>query len=270
MTDFLKQTPAQAAGLVAGGPTPDDVLLWETFKQSPVAAAFRADRAAAQLARRRELLAARDLELKALHSQAIEINRAKDACALRLKHAESELREAIAASRQLPMWAPESTPALDSINRELLEILDPRLNQLIGWVDFEDEVTSAYAPAPVFEDIRTNRAATTRKVRGDPETQQTIGALLQRRAALRAARLKFEAMKFEALDETEFAGAVDKVLSTIPELPSGVSQIGPLPRTLSSAEGLNEAQRATRKAVSTVATQHQHARAARAKGWFGK
>jgi hypothetical protein len=269
--DFLKQTRAQAAGLAPGGPTSDDLALWESFKSSPEAAAIRAQQAASRLARRRELLAARDSELEALRRQATEVNRAIDAAAVRLKAAETALREAISESRMLPMWAPTSTQILDGINRELAQIADPRLNQLIEWVDFEDETTAAFGPPAIFEDIRTFQSGVTRKVHGDPSTKVVVDTLLQRRAALRTARFEFEALRFTALDEPEFTAAVDKILADIPEIPmGGLSQIGPLPRPLSTAVP-NESQHAKQKVLATIATQHQNARAAKAsKGWFRK
>lgn len=272
VTNFLRQTPSQAAGLVAGGPTPDDLALWESFRSSPEAAALRAQQAASRLARRRELLSVRDRELRTLAEQASQINAAKDAAASKLKAAEAAMREAMTAARQLPSWAPETNATLDEVNRELRELVDPRLDELIGWTDFEDETTSAYGPAPIYQDIRTFRSATTKKVPDDPSTQRTIDALLRRRAALRSARREFEAMKFEALEEADFVAACDGILAKIPELPSGVSQIGPLPRGLHTTGTIpNASQRGKQEAMTAIGRQHQQARAAKAaKGWIRK
>jgi len=98
-------------------------------------------------------LALRERELQALGKQTVEISKAAAEAGARIKVTELAWRSAIAAARLLPLWAPESTPALDTLNRELRELIDPRLDQLIEWVDFEDECTAAYGPPTVFEDI---------------------------------------------------------------------------------------------------------------------
>jgi len=93
--------------------------------------------------------------------------------------------------------------------------------------------------------------------------------LLQRRAALRAARYAFEALKFEVLEEPEFIKACQEILATVPELPAGVSQIGPLPRAHQGATGVpNSVVSAKREQLAVIGTQHVQARAAKTKGWL--
>jgi hypothetical protein len=276
VAEFLKMTPSQAAGLMAGGPTNDDLALWEDLRKSPEVEAIRARRAAERLTKRRELLAERKRERTALEKTCAEISRAKDEAARRLEAAEKAWKEALNAARALPFWTPDSNERLDRITRELRELEDPRIRALIEWIQHEEEYTLAFVGSPVLIDGAHLNSRTARDNHWDPDVREKVRLARQvekdlehRRHALRAALGKAEELNDEAFDDQALEAAFNRILAAIPPMPLGANQIGPTPRPLMLNGDAVSNNDPRQKTLSGITRQYEQLRvAAKAPGWW--
>jgi hypothetical protein len=282
MSGPFSETPSQAAGLIGGGSTDDDLRLWTEFKASPQARAILAETAAKRLARRRELIAQREAEEARLQAMVAAHDAIREAAAKRLLKAEAEFRAALEASRSVPLYAPPDSKLLSDIARELRETADPRIGQVQDWLTREAAVTTCYEPPLVIvprEDLNPSVEADRpeppmspgmreRYLPGTWRTwgsgagfdQQVYQALIHRRRAITEAAALVADLAFRALDEGELVSELERTLEMVPSLPDKVRQVKTLPAPL-TIDGKNPkpAQTEHESSIAEVGKRYQRA-----------
>ena len=260
MINIFRKTPSQAAGLIADTTTVGDQRLWEKFKQSEQARQIVDADAAAQLSRRRELVACANAERVRLADGAIIINRAKDNAAARVKTAELELHAAVVASRSLPMWAPEDSPALNDAIGELRRTADSQITELCEWLSNESEITRSYS-GPTTLEPGFNPFG---KLRDLPVPDPKVNAALAaRQRAISIALFQARDLVFKALSTSELDEAIQAILASVPAIPADASQVsvGPTPLVLNGkVPNSDQVAHATRMAA--LSATHAHITAA--------
>jgi hypothetical protein len=245
--DFMRRTPAERAGLIGASSTSDDEQLWRDLRDSPQVAQLRAERRAARLAHRRELLERLDAERDRIAREAVAHAEARAAAEERLKRAEAELRAAMQAARQLPLMVSDGSQLLVDIERELRESADPRIGELAAWLERE---------------VATTRMCSI----PDASIAQALAARLQ---AIHVALGECRALELEALEEPDLVAALERILAAVPPVPERVTLTGAVPVPLPAhVRAATAEQRARDTRIAAIDETHRRV-AARAREGMG-
>ncbi len=225
--DFLRRTPSQ----VAFGPdTTEDERLWRQLKDSPVAQEIRKSNAQASLERRRQLVARTQEERQRLATFAESLERQKREASDRLLKAEREFRAALEASRSLPLWAPDGSQLIIDCERELRETADPRIAEWEAWLSRQISVTRAYGPRFEVTMGDHGRPLDSGKTEESASYNQSVLlALGSRMQAINAALHEMGKLKLCVLTEDQVTAEIERIIATVPPIPSEASQHGMLP-----------------------------------------